>query len=536
MSRVGPFFHQFFKTMSPYRSLRASSCLAMLSAVLVVGISTPAHAYVLEGKSWPSGATVLMQLNLGSAGRTLQDGNTSWDDALLPVAGMWNETLQRVSVNTVVNSAAPMVAGDRINCVVFSDSVYGQAFGSSTLAVTYYSYSGGSMLESDTLFNRAITFDAYRGPLQFAPVPHGKAIPDIRRVFLHEMGHTLGLGHPDTGGQHVTAIMNSIVSSQEVLAADDIAGGQFLYGVGTGSTPTPTSTPKPTPKPTATPTATPTGTPAATPTATPTGTPGASASHLVNISTRMRVGNGQSVLIGGFIIKGTQSKTLVLRAIGPSLASSGLTNVLDDPVLEVHDSAGSVVASNDDWADGQQASQIQQSGLAPADSLESAVLVTLAPGNYTAVVSGYSNSTGNGLVEVYEMDSNSTRLVNISTRGRVGAVDEPMIGGLIAQGGAKKVIIRALGPSLGVGPNAVIGALADPILELRDGSGTLLAVNDDWANGSQVPEILASTIPPVNPKESAIVATLGGGNYTAILRGVDGTSGIALVEVFDLDP
>lgn len=522
--------------MSPYHSLRASSCLAILSALLVIGISTPARAYVLEGKSWPSGATVLMQLNLGSAGRTLQDGNTSWDDAVLPVAGMWNQTIQRVSVNTIVNPVVPVVAGDRINCVVFANSVYGQAFGSSTLAITYYSYSGGSMLESDTLFNRAITFDSYRGPLQFAPVPHGQAIADIRRVFLHEMGHTLGLGHPDTGGQHVTAVMNSIVSNQEVLSADDITGGQYLYGVGTGSTPTPTPTATSTPKPTATPTATPTGTPTATPTATPTGTPGPGGSHLVNISTRMRVGNGQSVLIGGFIIKGSQSKTLVLRAIGPSLTSSGLTNVLDDPVLEVHDSAGVVVASNDDWVDGQQASQIQQSGLAPSDSLESAVLVTLAPGNYTAVVSGYSNSTGNGLVEAYEMDSNATRLVNISTRGRVGGVDEPMIGGLIAQGGAKKVIIRALGPSLGVGANAVVGALADPVLELRDGSGNLVAVNDDWAISSQVAEILASTIPPVNPKESAIVATLGGGNYTAILRGVDGTSGIALVEVFDLDP
>jgi hypothetical protein len=185
----------------------------------------------------------------------------------------------------------------------------------------------------------------------------------------------------------------------------------------------------------------------------------------------MKVGNGQSVLIGGFTIKGTQSKTLVLRAIGPSLASSGLTNLLADPVLEVHDSTGGVVASNDDWVEGQQASQIQQSGLAPTASIESAVMVTLAPGNYTAVVTGYSGGTGNGLVEVYEMDSNSTRLVNISTRGRVGAVNEPMIGGLIAQGGAKKVIIRALGPSLGIGPNAITGALADPILECATAPG-----------------------------------------------------------------
>jgi hypothetical protein len=205
-------------------------------------------------------------------------------------------------------------------------------------------------------------------------------------------------------------------------------------------------------------------------------------------------------------------------------------------MIELHNSAGGTVTSNDDWRDGPQASQIQQIGLAPSNSLESAILVTLEPGSYTAVVSGFENGSGNGLVEVYEIDSTSSRLVNISTRGRVGTVNEPMIGGLIAQGGAaKKVIIRALGPSLGTGINGVAGALADPVLELRDASGNLVAVNDDWSEGSQVSTILASGIPPVNPLESAIVASLGTGNYTAIVRGVDGTSGVALVEVFDLD-
>jgi hypothetical protein len=331
------------------------------------------------------------------------------------------------------------------------------------------------------------------------------------------MGHTLGLGHPDTGGQRVTAVMNSIVSDQEVLASDDITGGQVLYGAAVA--PTPTSTPVPTSTPT------------------PTVPPATGASHLANISTRMTVGTGQNVLIGGFIIKGSQSKTLVLRALGPTLARAGVANVLSDPVLELHDSLGGVVTSNDDWSDGAQSSQIQQIGLAPGDSLESAILVTLAPGSYTAVVSGYGDATGNGLVEAYEVDSNTTRLVNISTRGKVASVNEPMIGGLIAHGGGtKKVIIRALGPSLGAGINAISGALGDPVLELRDASGNLVAVNDDWGTSSQVSEILASTIPPVNPLESAIVATLGSGNYTAVVRGDGGALGVALVEVFDLDP
>ena len=527
MSPFGLFLQPFSEAMSSLRpsrlSLPAFIRSALIAAVLACGITTTANAYVLEGKSWPSGTTVVMQLGLGSAGRTLQDGNTSWDDAVLPVAGMWNQVLQRVQVTFVVTPSGTGVSGDRVNSVFFASSIFGQSFGSSTLAVTYYTSSGGSMVESDTLFNSAALFDSYRGPLQF--VAHGPAIADIRRVFLHEAGHTLGLGHPDQGGQQVTAVMNSIVSNQEVLSPDDIAGGQYLYGAAVAPTPTPT------------PTATPTATPTSTPTATPTSTPGIGTSHLANISTRIKVGTGQNVLIGGFIIKGSQSKTLVLRAIGPSLTASGLTNVLADPVLEVHDSAGNVIASNDDWRDGPQASQIQQSGLAPTDPLESALLVTLSPGNYTAVVSGYGNTSGNGLVEAYEMDATTTRLVNISTRGRIGTVDEPMIGGLITQGGtAKKVIIRALGPSLGTGANAITGALADPVLELRDGSGNLLAVNDDWGTSSQLSEILASTIPPVNPLESAIVATLGAGNYTAIVRGVDGISGVALVEVFDLDP
>lgn len=498
---------------SPFFNLTRPGIIALLG---LLGFSPAANAYVLEGKSWPSGSTVVMQLNLGSAGRVLQDGNTSWDNAVLPAAAMWNEVIQRVQVNSVVNPVG-LLSGDRINAVVFSSSIFGQSFGSGTLAVTYYTSSGGTMIESDTLFNRAAIFDSYRGPLQF--IAHGPAIADIRRVFLHEMGHTLGLGHPDTGGQRLTAVMNSVVSNQEVLSNDDIAGGQYLYGAAVPPTPTPTPTPTPAP------------------TATPTATPGAVTSHLVNISTRMTVGTGQNVLIGGFIITGSQPKTLILRAIGPSLIGAGVTGVLQDPMLELHDSVGAVMASNNDWRDGAQASQIQQIGLAPANSRESAILVTLQPGSYTVVVSSFQNGSGNGLVEAYEIDSTSSRLVNISTRGRVGTVNEPMIGGLISQGGTpKKVIIRALGPSLGTGSNAVAGALADPVLELRDASGNLVAVNDDWSLGPQVSTILATSVPPTNPLESAIVVTLEAGNYTAIVRGVDGTSGVALVEVFDLDP
>lgn len=459
---------------------------------------------------------------------------------MAPVATMWNQTIQRVQISNVFNPQAPVSSSDRVNSVVFTNSIFGQAFGSNTLAVTYYSSVGSNMLESDTLFNRAAVFDSYRGPLQF--IPHGAAIADIRRVFLHELGHGLGLGHPDSGGQRVAAVMNSIVGNQEILSADDIAGGQYLYGASEvplpTPTPAPTSTPAPTPVPTPTPKPVPSSTPTPTPAASASPTPpsGTAASHLANISTRMKVGTGPNVLIGGFIIVGPQPKTLILRAIGPSLAASGVANALVDPVLELHDGTGGVVAFNDDWRDAAQASQIQQSGVAPSDPAESAILVTLSPGSYTAIVSGHGDGQGNGLIEAYELDSNSTRLVNISTRGRVGTEDEAMIGGLIVLGDTpKKVIIRALGPSLGGGAGSMSGVLADPVLELRDGSGNLLAVNDDWANSSQAAEIVASTIPPVNDLEAAIVATFTAGNYTAVVRGLDNTAGVALVEVFDLD-
>jgi hypothetical protein len=463
----------------------------------IIALCVTSHAYVLEGQSWPTGTVVVLQLSLGNAGRTLQDGNTSWNNAVAPVAAMWDQRIQRAQVTQVLNSSAPCSSGDHLNSVVFASTIFGQAFGANTLAVTYYRYSGSTMAESDTLFNQAQSFDSYRGPLHFPGV-------DIRRVFLHELGHTLGLGHPDTAGQHVVAVMNSMVSDQEVLSADDIAGGQAIYGV------PPVPTPAPTPGP---------------------GSP----SHLANISTRTRIGLGDNVLIGGFIVSGTQAKRMILRAIGPSLADS-VANALTDPVLELHNSGG-IIASNDDWSSSSQASEIIASGLAPSDPRESALIETLSPGNYTTVLSGYQNGQGIGLVEAYELDASQTRLVNISTRGRAGLSDDAMIGGLIVQGSAaKRAIVRALGPSLGTGPNPVADALADPVLELHDSSGALMASNDNWINSPQHDEIVASMVPPPNSMESAIIVTCGPGNYTAIVRGVNNTSGVGLVEVYDLDP
>ena len=260
-----------------------------------------------------------------------------------------------------------------------------------------------------------------------------------------------------------------------------------------------------------------------------------SSSHLANISTRMNVGVNDNVLIGGFIVSGSQSKQLIIRAVGPSLTAAGVTGAMANPMLELHDSTGALIASNDNWQTGGQASQISASGLAPSNALESAIIATLPSGNYTAIVRGVNSTTGIALVEVYELDSTTTRLMNVSARGRVGVNDAVLIGGLIVSGSQpKQLIVRAIGPSLTAA--GVAGALPNPMLELHDSTGALIASNDNWQTGGQASQISASGLAPSNSLESAIIATFPPGNYTAIVKGVNNTTGVGMVEVYDLDP
>lgn len=178
--------------------------------------------YILEGPRWSSGSNVVFRLGLGNATHTLSDGNISWNNAAAPALTAWNEQIQNIQL-TGVNSAASAASGDNVNSVIFSTTVFGDAFGSDTLAVTEYHFSGSRMVEADVLFNKARTFDSYRGPLKFSST--GFAIADIQRVFLHELGHAIGLDH--TGGD---AIMNPTINNRYVLAPDDISGAQALYG------------------------------------------------------------------------------------------------------------------------------------------------------------------------------------------------------------------------------------------------------------------------------------------------------------------
>jgi hypothetical protein len=269
--------------------------------------------------------------------------------------------------------------------------------------------------------------------------------------------------------------------------------------------------------------------------ATPSPTP--SSSHLANISTRLNVGVDDDVLIAGFIVRGPDTKKVILRAIGPSLVAFGVIGAMADPTLELHDATGATIATNDNWQSSSQVNEIRASGLAPTDPLESAIVATLQPGSYTAIVRGANNTTGVALVECYELDPGATRLMNVSTRGRVGAGDQVLIGGFIVTGDVSKtVIVRALGPSLATGPHPLPGALVNPSLELHDASGNLLSSNDDWIHSPDHAAIAASGLAPPDWRESAILATLNPGNYTAIIRGVNNTTGIGLAEAYDLDP
>jgi hypothetical protein len=250
--------------------------------------------------------------------------------------------------------------------------------------------------------------------------------------------------------------------------------------------------------------------------------------NLANISTRLLVETGDNVLIGGFIVTGTSSKSVLLRAIGPSLSLDGK---LANPILELHDASGAVIATNDDWQTNSNKQEIIDTGIAPTDPLESALLFNLDPGAYTAIVSGASNGTGIALVEAYDLDlTTDSKLANISTRGFVQTGDNVMIGGFIILGNEdENVLIRAIGPSL-----PLADTLADPLLELHDADGSILAMNDNWRD-TQEAEIQATGIPPTNNAEAAIISTLAPGNYTAIVRGVGDTTGLALVEAYALN-
>lgn len=322
------------------------------------------------------------------------------------------------------------------------------------------------------------------------------------------------------GGQHysvtVPAGQTFSVIITDMHSVEERTFPYTLY-VGSCSVPTPTPTPPPTPTPY--------------PTITPTPPP----SQALNISTRLRVETGDRVMIGGFIITGSAPKKVAIRAVGPSLSNLGLSDVLADPTLELRGSDGVLLMQNDNWQDDPaQAAQLTALGLALEDPNESGIVATLPPGAYTAIMAGKNQTTGIGLVELYDAEvAAASQLANISTRGFVRTADNVMIGGFILGGSnaGASVAIRGIGPSLSQA--GLSNVLADPTVELHDGNGALLISNDDWQDDpASAEQLTAYGLAPTDAKESAIFAPLPPGAFTAILAGKDGGVGLGLLEIY----
>lgn len=799
---------------------RALTFLFSLVAALMLGSVSPVLAFVFTGVSWPTNTTINMQLALGATSVALQDGSGTWNNSAANALGIWNQQLQGVQFSSTQTSGTTGSAGDRVNTVFFSNTVFGEAFGANTLAVTIWRYQTSAptvTTEADVVFNTSKKFNSYRGPIQ-SDARTGVPTYDFRRVALHEFGHVLGLDHPDEKGQPgITALMNSQTSDLETLAADDIAGANQLYRTATGSAPAGTLQAKfdfavnrlasdpVRPRVYATVPSTnsvavidtttltvvqsvfvgsnPVGlavsadgsklwvansgstssavgvidlntlqalpslpapnfpsdieeglnnrlyvTPASQsggimeidaatgaaqgtfggfevytggsleispdrktlyfankglspatamrfdvsaaapvvlqqtrfsggngedlalshdgrrlvfPNGAGNGTPPyttfnlssgdfgavdgsfnvgpypdqaafsnddtilyhsadsqskvlmfdtktyvqvgaiplgsnpndsggynardlavdntgallfvatsyypqngdlriystgrkdppkpapAGPKTLLNVSTRLRSEAGDQALICGFILRGSEPKKVMLRAIGPSLPVAGK---MLDPNLSLRSSDGRVVKENDDWTSN--SNEILSTGLQPSDSRESALIATLNSDAYTAILRPADGQAGVSLVELYDLSASaSSRILNISTRGKVDTGDNVMIAGFIVGGDIPmKVVVRAIGPSLGIP-----GTLGDTVLDLMDANGTLLARNDDWRT-DQESDLVSTGIPPSDNRESAILRDLPAGNYTAIVRGKNDTKGIALVEVYNLDP
>ncbi len=613
--------------------------LACAAAILVI---PRALGYQLIGGSWPTGnITMTLQLDAtkpASPALPLLDGSTSWNAVAQAAMADWNGILGRSKLASVTSTSTTAQTGDRINNVFFSSTVYGQAFDSLTLAVTVvdnFDSEGISTVrinEADLVVNSNRTWNSYRGSVRSNPV-------DLRRVLLHELGHVLGLDHPDQAvpPQTAPAIMMSAISNLEAIQTDDANGVSALYNttlfVPTSVAVQPTtatldvagsttlaltvngSTSFPDPNPllgyywyfkaagassferlftVLTPNLD-FGTAQLTDAGsyyvvvmTPDRTIQSntvtlnlnpittnSATSLADISSRGIAGSGDSSMIVGFAISGSQPKTVLLRAVGPTLTQFGMSpnEILSDPQLKLYaqsNTSTAIATSPTQWdQDTATAAAIRDTSSRigafslVAGSKDAVILTTLNPGLYSAVTSSPSGNTGIVLLEAYDADATlgtGSRLGNLSTRGHVGTGNDVLIAGFVVQGpGPHTYLIRVSGPSLAGSPFNVSNTIPDPILSLyRQGNNTstLIRVNDDWdspasaqaslyAASQQVGAFAYAYPSTVNNQrdgtavQPVMLVTLPPGNYSAMATGnannnTTATTGNALIEIYEV--
>ncbi len=590
----------------------------LASALALVLATAPfARAFDLIGGSWPSG-TIPLALQLDASRPTaptfpLIDGSTTWNSVAVAALSDWNANLNRTKFSSATSTVPVAVFNNRVNNVVFSSTIYGNAFDSRTLAITF-SAPTFRRTEADVIVNTAIIWNSYRGA--------SRAATDLRRVLIHEFGHVLGLDHPDqaTPAQAVAAIMNSTVSNIDALQADDIAGAAALYD-------TAVVRPVITTQPVAT-TVNVTGTTRLAVTVNnspavqsstlydytwyfaPTGTADfeplftinnstqldfnlaqlgdagryyfsastpdetvdsnivtltvnpvaiAPTTQLVNVATRGVAGTGADTMIVGFTIAGSRSKQVLLRAVGPGLAAFGVPGILADPILNLKSSAGADLATNDNWEQQTATTAANIAATAArvgafalgAGSRDAVILTTLAPGNYTALVSSPNNSSGVIILEAYDTDTPldpALKLANLASRGFVGTGGDVIIAGFLVSGpGPKTFLIRAIGPTLLQAPFNLAGALRDPYLKIFRGA-TLLRELDDWDSPASAQASLRAAAArvgafalretrgtsPSTGLDAVMLITLPPGNYTAQMSGLDEGTGIGLIEVYEM--